>query len=43
MIFSIHIQAAYDKILKAKKAAQLRIKQFDSKRKKFKDGKYYIF
>ena len=32
-------QAAYDKILKAKKAAQLRQKHFDSKRKKFKDGK----
>ncbi|KAL4238120.1 DnaJ (Hsp40) [Mactra antiquata] len=30
-------KAAYDKILKAKKAAELRQKQYDSKRKKFKD------
>lgn len=35
------IQAAYDKAQKAKKAAEARHKELDSKRKKFKEGKFY--
>ena len=32
------LQAAYDQILKAKKAAELRHRELNSKRRKFKEG-----
>ena len=32
------LQAAFDKVLRAKEAARLRTQAFDAKRKKFKDG-----
>ena len=34
----IPVQAAYDKILKAREAAKVRHRELDSKRKKFKEG-----
>ena len=34
-------QSAYDKILKGKKAAEIRHKELDGKRKKFKEGRRY--
>ena len=37
----LSFQAAYDKILKARKAAEIRHRQYDAKRKKFKDGKEF--
>lgn len=33
-----YIQAAYDKVQKAKQAAELRNRELDGKRKKFKQG-----
>ena len=37
------LQAAFDKVLRAKEAARLRTEAFDAKRKKFKDGKRFHF
>ena len=38
MKFYFAVQAAYDKLLKARKAAELRNKALESKRRKIKEG-----